>query len=289
MKLTTAIFPLLASQAAAQLIDIQVGDTSKLRLMREAAEAEAHGDHQRAEELREQFRTSMSKTLTQDRDQWKTECRVSSTFEAEIYTVPDPMHAPKEIAWAMNYLDEYWKTDDGGDLPYPGDFDRFMHPDGFRVMRVDYKDLPWAVRKYREELLKEGKQMERKFIAELDGSAFFAPGVVTWLLPLFAGNKVKPGQNACEDELVDLNNYRKKSSATGDVKYSFGYGGRAQIGDFVTLELKAEKASKEGILKGDALLGLAKEMGWDRAEVVLEEVGTETEQDTDEGTEGGDL
>ncbi|KAM0541764.1 hypothetical protein ACHAPJ_013085 [Fusarium lateritium] len=292
MKLTTAIIPLLASQAAAQLIDIQVGDTSKLRLMREAAEAEAHGDHQRAEELREQFRTSMSKTLTQDIDQWKTECSVSSTFEAEIYTVPDPMHAPKEIAWAMNYLDEYWKTDDGGDLPYPGDFDRFMHPDGFRVMRIDYKDLPWAVRKYREELLKEGKQMERKFIAELDGSAFFAPGVITWLMPLFAGSKVKPGQNACEDELVDINNYHKKSSAASDLKYSFGYSSRMQVGDFVTVELKAEKASKEDSKQGSTQSGVEKELGWEFVEAVeevVEEVEKEIEQGTGEGTEGGEL
>ncbi|KAF4965386.1 hypothetical protein FSARC_6800 [Fusarium sarcochroum] len=288
MKLTNAIFPLLASQAAAQLIDIQVGDTSKLRLMREAADAEARGDRQRAEELRQEFRISMSKSFSEENLQWKTECRVSSTFEAEIYTVPDPMHAPKEIAWAMNYLDEYWKTDDGGDLPYPGDFDRFMHPDGFRVMRVDYKDLPWAVRKYREELLKEGKQMERKFIAELDGSAFFAPGVVTWLAPLFAGSKVKPGQNACEDELVDLNNFHKKSSATGDVRYSSGYGSRAQIGDSITIELGAEKASKEDS-KQDSAQSRIDETEWVVVGEAEKKTETETEQETYEGTEGGDL
>jgi hypothetical protein len=30
-----------------------------------------------------------------------------------------------------------------------------------------------------------------------------------------------------------------------DVKYSFSYGGRVQIGDNITVELRAEKSSKE--------------------------------------------
>lgn len=200
MKLTNAILPLLASRAAAEVaaqrIEIQVGNTAVIDLMRQAAEAEKNGDHERAAKLRD-LRDKTSSPW-QERIQWETECSVSSDFNAEIYAVPDPTSAPKEIAWAMDYLDKYWTTDNGGDLPYPGDFDRFMHPDGFRILRVDYKELPWAVRKYREELLKEGTKMERKFIAELDGVAFFAPGVITWLAPLFAGSNVKSGQNTCE-------------------------------------------------------------------------------------------
>lgn len=194
MKLTNVVLPLLASQATAQLVEIQIGDTAKLDLMREAAEARARGDYAKADELKHRFQNRRPDSKVQ----WNTDCRVSSKFEAEVYTVNDPTRAPKEIAWAMKFLDEHWKTDDGGDLPYPGDFDRFMHRDGFRVMRTEYKKLPWAVRKYHEQLVKEGKQMERKFIAELDGSAFFAPGVVTWLAPLFAGSDVVPGKNVCE-------------------------------------------------------------------------------------------
>ncbi|KAM0280121.1 hypothetical protein ACHAQK_010275 [Fusarium lateritium] len=244
MKFTNAILPLLASQAAAQVIDIQVGDTAMLDLMRQAAEASARGDHERAAELRELL--SIARSPSKGEVRYKTECQVRSKFEAEIYTVRDPSSAPKEIAWAMNFLDEHWKTDDGRDLPYPGDFDRFMHPEGFRVMRADYKSLPWAVRKYHEELVKEGTQMERKFIAELDGNAFFAPGVMTWLAPLFAGSEVVPGKNACEDDIVDFSNWNKeKKDVSDDVKYSFSYGGRVQIGDHVTVELRAEKSSKE--------------------------------------------
>jgi hypothetical protein len=199
MKPTTAILSVLASQATAQLIDIQIGDTARLDIMRQAAEAQVNGNTAKAHALMDQIRNA---DAAHEKKIWKTDCRVSSQFEAEIYTVQDPSRAPKEIAWAMEFLDNHWKTDDGRDLPYPGDFDRFMHPDGFRVMRMDYKKLPWAVRKYHEELVKEGKQMERKFIAEIDGSAFFAPGVVTWLAPLFAGSQVKLGKDACEGKFA---------------------------------------------------------------------------------------
>ncbi|CEI61993.1 hypothetical protein FVEN_g3034 [Fusarium venenatum] len=243
MKVTNAILSLLASQAAAQVIDIQIGDTAALGLMREVAQAEKSGDHARAAELRDLL--SKSRGPSRERTQWKTECSVSSNINAEIYVVPDPSNAPKEIAWAMDYLDKYWTTDDGGELPYPGDFDRFMHSDGFRIIRTDYKDLPWAVRKYREELLKGGTKMERKFIAELDGVAFFAPGVVTWLAPLFAGSDVKPGQNACEDELVDFSNWDKTKIGSEDVKFSFNYGGRMQVGNSIGIQVHAKKSMKQ--------------------------------------------
>ncbi|GKU05812.1 unnamed protein product [Fusarium langsethiae] len=247
MKVTNAILTLLASQAAAQVIDIQIGDTATLDLMRQAAQAEKSGDHARAAEIRDLL--SKSRSFSQDRNQWKTECSVSSNINAEIYVVPDPSHAPKEIAWAMDYLDKYWTTDDGGELPYPGDFDRFMHSDGFRILRTDYKDLPWAVRKYREELLEEGTKMERKFIAELDGVAFFAPGVVTWLAPLFAGSDVKPGQNACEDELVDFSNWDKKGTGSEDVKFSFNYGGKMQVGNSIAIQVNAQKSVKQELAR----------------------------------------
>lgn len=181
MKFTAALLPVLfASCATAQRFEIRVGN---------AVDFDSAGND------RPSFRDSQT---------WQTDCRVSSTFEAEIYAVPDPAHAPKELAWAMNFLDDYWKTDDGGDLPYPGDFDRFMHRDGFRVIRIDYKDLPWPVRKYREQLLEEGKAVERKFIAEYKGVAFFAPGVVTWLAPLFAGKDVVSGQDSCKGEIPPM-------------------------------------------------------------------------------------
>ncbi|GKU21408.1 unnamed protein product [Fusarium langsethiae] len=124
-----------------------------------------------------------------------------------------------------------------------------MHSDGFRILRTDYKDLPWAVRKYREELLEEGTKMERKFIAELDGVAFFAPGVVTWLAPLFAGSDVKPGQNACEDELVDFSNWDKKGTGSEDVKFSFNYGGKMQVGNSIAIQVNAQKSVKQELAR----------------------------------------
>ncbi|KAF5710930.1 hypothetical protein FMUND_9281 [Fusarium mundagurra] len=246
MKPTTAILSVLASQATAQLIDIQIGDTARLDIMRQAAEAQVNGNTAKAHALMDQIRNADG---AHEKNLWKTDCRVSSQFEAEIYTVKDPSRAPKEIAWAMEFLDNHWKTDDGRDLPYPGDFDRFMHPDGFRVMRMDSKKLPWAVRKYHEELVKEGKQIERKFIAEIDGSAFFAPGVVTWLAPLFAGSQVELGKDACEDALVDFSNWGKGKQAADGVRYSFGYGGKVQIGDQITVEVHAQRSSKQGAEK----------------------------------------
>ncbi|KAJ4128837.1 hypothetical protein NW768_007357 [Fusarium equiseti] len=243
MKLTNAILPLLASWAAAQHVEIQIGDSAALSITRQIFEAEKNGDHERAAELRALM--NMASPL-KERVEWKTECSVSSNFEAEIYSVPSSSQAPKEIAWAMDYLDKYWTTDAGGDLPYPGDFDQFMHPDGFRVIRVDYKDLPWAVRKYREELLAEGTKMERKFIAEKDGVAFFAPGVVTWLAPLFAGAKVNPGKNACEDEIVDFSNWGLGKTESSNVKFSFNFGGRMQIGNSIAVQVNARKLVNEG-------------------------------------------
>ncbi|KAF4976446.1 hypothetical protein FZEAL_6884 [Fusarium zealandicum] len=244
MKITAAILTLLIARrvaADAQVVDIQFGDTATLNLLREAAEARAAGDYEGAAEIRKALRYPSSKP---ESVAWQTDCSVSASFEAEIYVVPDLTRAPKEVQWAMEYLDEYWKTDDGGDLPYPGDFDRFMHPGGFRVMRVDYKDLPWTVRQYREELLAEGTAMQRKFIAELNGVAFFAPGVVTWLGPLFAGTNVKLGENACQDELVTISNFLRKKTSGDDVRFDFSYQSRVQVGNSVTVELQAKKRSK---------------------------------------------
>ncbi|CAG7564322.1 unnamed protein product [Fusarium equiseti] len=243
MKLTNAIVPLLVSWAAAQHVEIQIGDSAALSISRQISEAEKNGDHERATELRALMNMA---SPPKERVEWRTECSVSSNFEAEIYAVPSPSEAPKELAWAMDYLDKYWRTDAGGDLPYPGDFDRFMHPDGFRVIRVDYKDLPWAVRKYREELLAEGTKMERKFIAEKDGVAFFAPGVVTWLAPLFAGADIKPGKNACEDEIVDFNNWGLGKTESNDVKFSFNFGGRIQVDNSIAIQVNARKLVNEG-------------------------------------------
>ncbi|KAF5003599.1 hypothetical protein FDECE_9854 [Fusarium decemcellulare] len=175
---------------------------------------------------------------------WHKECSVSSTLNANIYVVPDPEHAPKELQWAMGFLDKWWTDDAGGPLPYPGDFESFMHPDGFRVMTCNYDDLPWAVRKWREDLMIEGTAMERKFIAELDGVAFFAPGIVSWLGPLFAGSHVEPGKDACQDELVDIGNFRPKSIENRDVLFSFHYGLRVQVNNAISIDLHAEKRSK---------------------------------------------
>lgn len=219
--LTAAISALVASQAAAQHFEIRIGNADVLD------ENSTPGDIDRA------FERLLSK--------YETECSVISKFEGSIYVVPDPSRAPKEIAWAMDFLDEYWKTDDGGDLPYPGDFDRFMHRDGFRIIRVDYKNLPWAVRKYREELLAEGKAMERKFIAEIDGVAFFAPGVIKWLAPLFAGSDIVLGQDSCQDELTDITNFHNKKASTADTRFTYNLDSIVQIGDKISVDVRAEK------------------------------------------------
>lgn len=133
---------------------------------------------------------------------YDTACVVQSTWTAEIYAVPDVNNPPRQLAWAIPFLDEYWRTDDGGDMPYPGDFYDFMHRDGFRVIATPYERLPWAVKQWRDEQI-EKNTFERKFIAVKDDVAFFAPGVVTLLLPLFAGQDVVPGNDACESKYVN--------------------------------------------------------------------------------------
>ncbi|KAH7008411.1 hypothetical protein EDB80DRAFT_716490 [Ilyonectria destructans] len=135
MKLTTDLLPLLlAPGAAAQTTPPKMSRERKSALIGEANAAE----------------------------KWLKDCEARASYKVEIHTVPYPAHAPKEMTWAMDYLNEHWKTADEGDLPYPGGFDVFMARDGFRVIRMNYEDLPWTVRKYREELLAEGTAIERK-------------------------------------------------------------------------------------------------------------------------------
>jgi hypothetical protein len=86
----------------------------------------------------------------------------------------------------------------GVDLPYPGDFEDFKHPDGYRTLSMPYDSMPLAVKQWREDEMEKGTAMGRKFIAALDGVAYFAPGVVTYLMPLFASKDVVKGENACQ-------------------------------------------------------------------------------------------
>jgi hypothetical protein len=203
MKLSAtilAIFSLfVAAEIAEQRIEINVGNTGILDLMRQLSQARKAGNDELASKLSKELRDArLGPTGGSSNVQWETECTASAYLDAEIYAVSDPSNVPEGLKWAWEFLDKYWTTDDGGDLPYPGDFSTFKHKDGFRVLRVDYEQLPWAVREWREKEIEKGVAMERKFIVVLDGVAFFAPGVMTWLLPLFAGRDITRGADACQ-------------------------------------------------------------------------------------------
>lgn len=222
----------LAVGAVAQRLDIQIGNPSG------------------------RFQSSINDLVP-----FRSECYISAYLDAEIYAVPDFNNPPKAIAWALSFLDEYWKTPDGRDMPYPGDFstETYMHRDGFRVIMMDYEDLPWAVKKWRQENM-DKNEWNSKGIAVKDGKAFFAPGVVTWLLPLFAGRDVEPGKNACEgeywffrycfhrladyhaDQLMDLKNYHNgKGNYNSATKFVYTYGGKAEVGNTLRVQAVAEK------------------------------------------------
>ncbi|CAI6101105.1 unnamed protein product [Clonostachys chloroleuca] len=241
-RFASLLCPIVAS---AQRFEINVGsgiDPGIFGLMREVDQAQKAGDEARYQELKKKLDNFRSAKVDFS---WTSECRVSAYFDAEIFTVPGPSSVPKEIEWAFPKLDEYWRTDDGGDLPYPGDFNQFMHKDGFRVIMVQYDQLPQAVREWREKKLKEGDSNERKWIAVVDGMAFFAPGVVTWLQPLFASRDVVLGKNACEDQLTDFQNFRGGHKRTEDVKFITGFSGLAEIGTTLRVQAFAERQVKQ--------------------------------------------
>lgn len=181
-------------------VDMQYEDAGMSDLMRGILHATNEGDDRLATDLRERLDALRQAPVEEaGANPWVTECEASAALAAELFVISDPAEAPAGISGAMGYLDEFWKTDKGEDLPYPGDFDQFMHDDGFRILRVDYDQLPAGVRKWREEQFSTNT-MERKFIAVLDGVAFFPPGVMTFLLPLFATQDVIAGQDPCQGE-----------------------------------------------------------------------------------------
>lgn len=199
--ISVSLFGLLVGAGTVpQHVEVKVGNTAILDLMRELSHAKEGGDEELVAETSQKLRDARSSVFG-DGQRWQTECRLSASLDIEIYTVSDPHNAPKEVGWAMERLDEIWTKDDGSDLPYPGDFNQFMHPDGFRFLRMDYDELPWAVREWREQAIETGDEMDRKLIAVIDGNAFFAPAAVTYLSPLFAAKEVTRGKNACKGQL----------------------------------------------------------------------------------------
>lgn len=193
-----------ASAALAQNFEIKVGTGNGngiFDLMREVDKAHKAGDKERYQQLKEKLKQFRSGGFD---NSWESECRVNAYLDAEIFPIPDPRNVPKEIQWAFPTLDAFWVNEDGGDLPYHGDFEQFKHKDGFRVIMIDYEELPKAVKTWRENAVKNGPFDESKFIAVVDSMAFFAPGVVTWLQPLFATKDVVAGKNACKGMLLSL-------------------------------------------------------------------------------------
>lgn len=51
------------------------------------------------------------------------------------------------------------------------------------------------------------------------------------------------------DDLVDFSNWDKKKQAGDGARYTFGYGGKVQIGDHITVEVHAQRSSKQGAEK----------------------------------------
>ncbi|KAF2476668.1 uncharacterized protein BDR25DRAFT_209892 [Lindgomyces ingoldianus] len=244
MRLISASLAFLAASTVAQKFEIEYGNTHITRLMSQLEIARKSGDQTLINDLNAKLERAQQGGDS-SWNNYETKCHVSAYFDAEIFAV-DIMKPPTEVAWAIDRLDKFWRTDSGGDMPYPGDFDRFMHPDGFRVIKVDYEELPEKVKAWRDDQMIKGTE-ERKYIANVDGVAFFAPGVVTWLLPLFAGKDVEVGKDACEetDELVNLDNYHKRSqNAEPDTKFLVDYVGRSQVGNSIRIKTVAEKRVK---------------------------------------------
>ncbi|KAI5459357.1 hypothetical protein BGZ63DRAFT_390758 [Mariannaea sp. PMI_226] len=254
MKLSTAILGLfgllVAADIAEQRIEINVGNTEILDVLRKLEQAKKSGNEELASQLLDELKIGRSSKQADSNTQWTTDCKASAYLDAEIFAIKDPRNAPEGIKWAMDYLDKYWTSDDGSEYPYPGDFKTFMHRDGFRVISIRYDQLPWAVREWREQEMEKGLAEERKLIAVLDGVAFFAPGAMTWLMPLFAGADLTRGKDACHDELLKLDNYHNKDKKESGVKYIFKYGGTSQVGTTIRIQttsqrLVADKGSKE--------------------------------------------
>ena len=84
-----------------------------------------------------------------------------------------------------------------------------------------------------------------------DGVCFFVPGTVLEFLPIFVGGKKDGGAQPCRDAFEDLERYGKD---VGEERVSGGAMGKLEIGNSVTLQLRAEKmVRKEKIERKDEL------------------------------------
>lgn len=173
----------ISANLAEQRVTINVGDFEGINLMRSIASADRAGDP-RVTEYRSKLHAYRNQEIKED-DEYEVICRTSVDIDAEIYPLdPDNLH-PK-IAWAEAPLKEMFT-----DVPYPGECYEFMHPDGFRLVKIDYAELPSPVKQWITE------NPDQNSIAVVDGVAFFAPGVILYLRGLFAG----AGEGACKGTL----------------------------------------------------------------------------------------
>lgn len=132
--------------------------------------------------------TDLAKTLRELRDQpveeipYDVVCETSAEICAEIYPL-DLSDLHPQIAWAGAELKAMFTGQ-----PYPGDYNMPEHPDGFRIVRVDFDQLPGTIRGWIE------SHPEQRSFCVVDGVVFFAPGVILDMLGLFAGE----GEGECK-------------------------------------------------------------------------------------------
>jgi len=162
-------------------------------------------------------------------DDYEAVCHTIGQVSAESYPI-DQLDQPEKldagIRWAALELDSFFD-----EVPYPGGFS--ASEKGFRILRADLESLNGKVRKWVEDPYNKNQ----KSILVMDKVAFFAPGTVLELLPLFVGEE---GQ--CDGAFEDLKRYGRD---VGGERISGGIMGKTEIGNSVTVQFRLEKLVKK--------------------------------------------
>jgi hypothetical protein len=94
----------------AQRVEINFGNNAALDLMKRIGAAQRAMDYDLAEQLKKQLNHLRKMPL----EDWSVECSVVASLEADIFVANDPSDPPEEIKPAIDFLDQFWRTDDGG-------------------------------------------------------------------------------------------------------------------------------------------------------------------------------
>jgi hypothetical protein len=164
-------------------------------------------------------------------DDYEAVCQTIGQVSAESYPInhlDEPEKLDAGIRWAALELDSFFD-----EVPYPGGFS--ASEKGFRILRTDVESLNGKVRKWVEDPYNKNQ----KSILVMDGVAFFAPGTVLELLPLFVGE-----EGECDGAFEDMRRYGRD---VGGERVSGGIMGKSEIGNSVMVQFRLEKlVKKEG-------------------------------------------